>query len=109
MSNHIFITNKIKSFNKNIKVSSDKSISIRWALLASQAIGISKAKNLLKSEDVVNTFELIDFGGQGSFDRFALFVNQYRLKPEHTKLLAKEMKNLSLSEFNLLLKITMLE
>ena len=62
--------------------------------------GFHTSAKLSGYEDVVNTFELIDFGGQGSFDRFALFVNQYRLKPEHTKLLAKEMKNLSLSEFN---------
>ena len=62
--------------------------------------GFHTSAKLSGYEDVVNTFELIDFGGQGSFDRFALFVDQYRLKPEHTKLLAKEMKNLSLSEFN---------
>ena len=62
--------------------------------------GFHTSAKLSGNEDVVNTFELIDFGGQGSFDRFTLFVSQYRLKPEQTKLLAKEMKNLSLSEFN---------
>ena len=62
--------------------------------------GFHTSAKLSGHEDVVNTFELIDFGGQGSYMRFVLYVNQYRLKPEHTKLLAKEMKNLSLSEFN---------
>ena len=59
MSNHIFITNKIKSFNKNIKVSSDKSISIRSILLSSQAVGTSKISNLLESDDVLNTLKAI--------------------------------------------------
>ena len=35
--------------NKVLKVDGDKSISIRWLFLASQATGISKAKNLLIS------------------------------------------------------------
>ena len=35
----------------------DKSISIRWALMASQAIGTSKAFNLLRSEDVLSTLD----------------------------------------------------
>ena len=52
MSN-IIINNKIKSFNKKIKVNGDKSLSIRWVLLASMASGVSKAKNLLISEDVL--------------------------------------------------------
>ena len=37
----------------------DKSLSIRWALIASQAFGISKARNLLKSEDVNNTLKCL--------------------------------------------------
>ncbi len=52
MSKHLIIKKKIKEFNKQIIVSSDKSISIRWVLLASLANGISKAQNLLMSEDV---------------------------------------------------------
>jgi len=59
MANHIYIKNKINSFNKKIKVSSDKSISIRSILLASQAVGISKISNLLESEDVLNTLKSI--------------------------------------------------
>ena len=37
----------------------DKSLSIRWALLASQAEGVSKAFKLLKSEDVLNTLKCL--------------------------------------------------
>ena len=52
MSNYLIIKKKIKAFNKQISVSSDKSLSIRWVLLASLANGLSKAQNLLLSEDV---------------------------------------------------------
>ena len=49
------ICEKIKSFNKNLTIEGDKSLSIRWALLASQASGKSTSYNLLKSEDVLST------------------------------------------------------
>jgi len=55
MKNIIKITDVIKPFKKRLIVDGDKSLSIRWALLASQANGISKSYNLLKSEDVLNT------------------------------------------------------
>jgi len=51
----IIVKKKIKPFNKVIKVNGDKSLSIRWALLASQAKGKSRAYNLLKSLDVIST------------------------------------------------------
>ena len=47
------IKDKVKKFNKQIQVSGDKSLSIRWVLLASQATGKSKGYNLLMSEDVL--------------------------------------------------------
>ncbi len=59
MKNKIKIINKIKSFNKTLKIEGDKSLSIRWALLASQANGKSRSTNLLKSEDVLNTLECL--------------------------------------------------
>ena len=59
MSNYIRIEKQISKFNKKIFVSSDKSISIRTVLLASQAVGISKISNLLESEDVLNTLKTI--------------------------------------------------
>ena len=40
-----------------LEIEGDKSLSIRWALLASQAIGKSTAINLLKSEDVLSTLK----------------------------------------------------
>ena len=59
MPNHVLINNKIGYFKKKIYVSSDKSLSIRCILLASQAIGISKISNLLESEDVLNALKAI--------------------------------------------------
>jgi 3-phosphoshikimate 1-carboxyvinyltransferase len=59
MKNQIRIKNIIKPFNKNLKIEGDKSLSIRWALLASQAIGRSKSSNILKSEDVLNTLRCL--------------------------------------------------
>ena len=55
MKKYVRIEDKIKKFKKNITVSADKSLSIRWILMAIQAIGSSKAYNLLNSEDVNNT------------------------------------------------------
>ena len=59
MDKIIWIEKKINNYNKKILVDSDKSLSIRWALLASQAIGLSKANNLLKSEDVLSTLNCL--------------------------------------------------
>ncbi|MDC1176961.1 3-phosphoshikimate 1-carboxyvinyltransferase [Candidatus Pelagibacter sp.] len=56
MINELKITKTLQPYNKILKnIPGDKSLSIRWALLASQASGISKAKNLLMSEDVICT------------------------------------------------------
>tara|TARA_B100000963_G_scaffold198115_1_gene172440 strand:- start:10945 stop:12273 length:1329 start_codon:yes stop_codon:yes gene_type:complete len=53
MSNIFVIKKKIRSFkNKTVNVSGDKSLSIRWVLLASLADGKSRAFNLLNSDDV---------------------------------------------------------
>ncbi len=57
--NFVTINEKIKNFRKKINIDGDKSLSIRWALIASQSIGVSKAKNLLKSEDVKNTLNCL--------------------------------------------------
>ena len=59
MSNTIIIKKRLKKFKKKIFVSGDKSISIRWVLLASLASGISKAQNLLISEDVKASIKTI--------------------------------------------------
>ena len=59
MKNRISIKKKIKPFNKILKIEGDKSLSIRWALLASQAKGKSISYNLLRSEDVINTLKCL--------------------------------------------------
>ena len=59
MSKVVSINKKIKNFNKIIVVPGDKSLSIRWVLFASLANGISKAKNLLLSEDVLAAIEAV--------------------------------------------------
>ena len=59
MKKFVKIKEKIKSFNKTLMIEGDKSLSIRWALLASQANGKSFSSNLLKSEDVLNTLNCL--------------------------------------------------
>ncbi len=59
MSKTLIIKKKIEKFNKQIEISGDKSLSIRWVLLASQAIGKSKSYNLLMSEDVLAALDSI--------------------------------------------------
>ena len=53
MANIFVVKKKINSFyDKIVKVSGDKSLSIRWVLLASLAKGKSRSFNLLNSDDV---------------------------------------------------------
>ena len=59
MPNKIIIKKKIINFTKKIRIPGDKSLSIRWVLIASLSSGISKAQNLLMSEDVVATIKAI--------------------------------------------------
>ena len=55
----IIINNKISKYNKILSIEGDKSLSIRWALLASQSHYKSKSQNLLLSEDVINTLNCL--------------------------------------------------
>ena len=59
MDNKIVLKKKITSFSKKISIPGDKSISIRWILISSLANGISKATNLLMSEDVIASIQAI--------------------------------------------------
>ena len=59
MTNSVIINRKINNFKKTISVSGDKSISIRWVLFSSLAAGISEARNLLISEDVLAALSAI--------------------------------------------------
>ena len=55
----VLLKTKLKKYNKVIKIPGDKSCSIRALLFASQCIGISKIKNLLMSEDVLNCIKAL--------------------------------------------------
>ena len=58
MNKIICINEKINDFKKKIFVPEDKSLSIRCALMASQAIGKSKLK-LLNSDDLKSTLHCL--------------------------------------------------
>ena len=60
MPNSVTINSKLKKFKKIITVSGDKSISIRWVLFSSLANGVSTAKNLLNSEDVIAALNAVN-------------------------------------------------
>ena len=86
MSQRIVIENKIQKFSEKIIVPGDKSLSIRWVLLASIASGISKSKNLLLSEDVLAAIEIIKKLGikvkkkNNEFIIFGNGINGYNVK-----------------------------
>jgi 3-phosphoshikimate 1-carboxyvinyltransferase len=90
MSKILFIKNKLKNFNKKIQVSGDKSLSIRWVLLASQATGKSKAYNLLMSEDVLAAIDSIKKLGikvrmhKGYCEIFGNGINGFKYKKNLT-------------------------
>ena len=58
--NRLFVKKTINPFKKKILIEGDKSLSIRWALIASQAEGKSTAKNLLRSEDIKSTLNCLN-------------------------------------------------
>jgi len=59
MKNIFYNTTAINKFKKKIIVSGDKSLSIRWVLFSSLAKGVSVARNLLLSEDVLAAISAI--------------------------------------------------
>ena len=69
MPNKIIFKKKILNFNKKISIPGDKSISIRWVLISSLANGMSKAKNLLMSEDVLASIQSCQEFGCKSCDK----------------------------------------
>ena len=90
MPNSIIVNKKIKTFNKEITVSGDKSISIRWVLFSSLATGISKAQNLLMSEDVLAAIKAIkELGIKVKFNKneckvYGRGINGYQFKKNLT-------------------------
>ena len=59
MPNKIILKKKITNFYRKISIPGDKSISIRWVLISSLSNGVSKARNLLMSEDVLAAIKAI--------------------------------------------------
>ena len=55
----VYLNSKIKKFNKIIYVESDKSISHRALMIASQCMGVSSIKGILESEDINNTINCL--------------------------------------------------
>ena len=89
----VIINKKIKKFNKKIKIPGDKSCSIRAILLASQCIGISKIKNLLESEDVLNCIKALKnslgikiIKKNNVYHVYGNGLNSFKLKKKITKI-----------------------
>ena len=56
---NLTIKEKIRSFNKTIRVDSDKSISIRSLLIGAISQDITSVRNILESEDVISTINCL--------------------------------------------------
>ena len=90
--NSVLINNKIKKFNKTLKVPADKSLSLRALMLASQCIGVSKIKNLLESEDVFNCLKALKKLGVKIKKRkkdylvYGNGLNSFKIKKKITKI-----------------------
>lgn len=54
----VLVNKRTKKFNTTIFPPGDKSISNRFFFIASQAMGISKAKGILEAEDVLNNIKI---------------------------------------------------
>ena len=86
MPNKIILKNKISDFYKKISIPGDKSISIRWVLVSSLASGVSKAKNLLMSDDVLAAIKSIKKLGvkvlnkKGVCKIYGVGINGYKYK-----------------------------
>ncbi len=59
MGKKLIINFKYNSFKKNILIDGDKSISIRALLLGSQAYGKTLIKNILLSDDIINSIKCL--------------------------------------------------
>ena len=86
MSNKIVLKKKINCFKKKISVPGDKSLSIRWVLIASLSNGISRSENLLMSEDVMAAIKAIKKLGVKVFYNkkickiYGVGINGYKFK-----------------------------
>ena len=88
----VSINKKIRKFNKTLKVSADKSLSLRALILASQCIGVSKIKNLLESEDVLNCLKALKTLGikivknNNVYSVYGNGLNSFKSKKKLTKI-----------------------
>jgi len=88
----VLIKKKIDKFNKTVSIPSDKSCSIRALLFASQCIGVSKIKNLLESEDVLNCLKALRTLGvkitkvKDIYKIYGNGLSAFRLKKKLTKI-----------------------
>ena len=87
----VSINKKISNFNKTIEVASDKSLSLRALMLASQCVGISKIKKLLESEDVLNCIKALKILGvkiikkKKNYLVYGNGLNSFQIKKKITK------------------------
>lgn len=89
----VLVNKKIEKFNKKIEIPGDKSCSIRAILFASQCIGISKIKNLLESEDVLNCINALKTSlgvkiikKNNIYQVYGNGLNSFKLKKKITKI-----------------------
>ena len=87
---NLVVVKKINSFNKTIRVDSDKSISIRSFLIGSISENISKINNVLESEDVLSTIQCLKNLG----------VKIKKLKPKKYLIYGKGLGSLKLKKKN---------
>jgi len=86
MNNKFLIEGAIRPYDRVLEIDGDKSLSIRWALLASQANGKSTSTNLLKSEDVMSTLKCLRKLGvkiklyKNKCEIFGVGINGYKYK-----------------------------
>ncbi len=88
----VFTNYKIKPFTKIIEVDSDKSLSIRSFIIGSICQGISGAKNILESEDVIRTISACR----------KLGVKIKKIKPKLYKIYGRGLGSLTIKKNSLL-------
>ena len=88
----VLIKDKINNFNKTLYIPADKSLSLRAIIFASQCIGISKIKNVLESEDVLNCIKALRMLGvkikktNNTYLVFGNGLNSFRTNKKVTKI-----------------------
>ena len=90
--NYALLNNKINKFSKTVKIPSDKSLSLRALIIASQCIGVSKITNLLESEDVLSCINALKILGVKILKKKEIYLvygnglNSFKIKKNITKI-----------------------